>query len=303
MTDIRAVVLTGAGGNFCSGGDVHEIIGPLVAARARGDAEALLRFTRMTGGLVKAIRGCPQPVIAAVDGVCVGAGAILAMASDVRFGTARSRVAFLFARVGLSGADMGACAILPRIIGQGRASELLFTGRAMAGAEAERIGFFNRLAEPDDVLDRGAAAGPQPGQRPDGGPRHDQAVPGPRVGHESRRGHRDRSQGAGRVHGDRGLRPRLSRLRRQDAGRLRRGLTWPTPATCSWPFFTDAHRRLQSDLRGWRDDELRLQDEGDASAACRDYVAQLGRAGWLRYAVPGVYGSAPTRHSTSARCA
>ncbi len=152
VTDVRAVVLTGAGGNFCSGGDVHEIIGPLVAARARGDAEALLRFTRMTGGLVKAMRGCPQPVIAAVDGVCVGAGAILAMASDLRFGTPRSRVAFLFVRVGLSGADMGACSILPRIIGQGRASELLFTGRAMAGAEAERVGFFNRLAEPDDVL-------------------------------------------------------------------------------------------------------------------------------------------------------
>jgi enoyl-CoA hydratase/carnithine racemase len=152
VTDIRAVVLTGAGGNFCSGGDVHEIIGPLVAARARGDAAALLRFTRMTGGLVKAIRGCPQPVIAAVDGVCVGAGAILAMASDLRFGTARSRVAFLFVRVGLSGADMGACAILPRLIGQGRASELLLTGRAMAGTEAERVGFFNRLVEPGDLL-------------------------------------------------------------------------------------------------------------------------------------------------------
>ena len=149
---VRAVVLTGAGGNFCSGGDVHEIIGPLVAARARHDTEALLRFTRMTGGLVQAMRACPQPIIAAVDGVCVGAGAILAMASDVRFGTPRSRVAFLFVRVGLSGADMGACAILPRIIGQGRASELLFTGRAIDGAEAERIGFFNRLVEPGEVL-------------------------------------------------------------------------------------------------------------------------------------------------------
>jgi len=150
--EVRAVVLTGAGGNFCSGGDVHEIIGPLVAARARHDVEALLRFTRMTGGLVRAMRACPQPVIAAVDGVCVGAGAILAMASDLRLGTARSTVAFLFVRVGLSGADMGACAILPRIIGHGRASELLFTGRAMAGAEGERIGFFNRLVEPDAVL-------------------------------------------------------------------------------------------------------------------------------------------------------
>ncbi len=150
--DIRAVVLTGAGGNFCSGGDVHEIIGPLVAARARGDEDGLLRFTRMTGGLVTAMRTCPQPIVAAVDGVCVGAGAILAMASDLRLGTLRSRVAFLFVRVGLSGADMGACAILPRIIGQGRASELLYTGRAIDGAEAERIGFFNRLVGDDVVL-------------------------------------------------------------------------------------------------------------------------------------------------------
>ena len=151
-SDIRAVVVTGAGGNFCSGGDVHEIIGPLVAARARHDVDALLRFTRMTGGLVTAMRTCPQPIIAAVDGVCVGAGAILAMASDLRLGTPRSTVAFLFVRVGLSGADMGACAILPRIIGQGRASELLYTGRAMDGAEAERVGFFNRLLAPEDVL-------------------------------------------------------------------------------------------------------------------------------------------------------
>ena len=143
--EIRAVVLTGAGGNFCSGGDVHEIIGPLVAMRDQRDREGLLRFTRMTGDLVKAMRACPQPIIAAVDGVCAGAGAILAMASDLRIGTARSKVAFLFVRVGLSGADMGACAILPRIIGQGRASELLYTGRVMDGAEAERWGFYNRL--------------------------------------------------------------------------------------------------------------------------------------------------------------
>ena len=149
---VRAVVLTGAGGNFCSGGDVHEIIGPLVAARARGDADALLRFTRMTGSLVSAMRACPQPIIAAVDGICVGAGAILAMASDLRLGTPGSKVAFLFVRVGLSGADMGACAILPRIIGHGRASELLFTGRAIDGVEAERIGFFNRLVDPAEVL-------------------------------------------------------------------------------------------------------------------------------------------------------
>ncbi|HUF47534.1 MAG TPA: enoyl-CoA hydratase family protein [Vicinamibacterales bacterium] len=151
--DVRALVLTGAGGNFCSGGDVHEIIGPLVAMRDAGDHEGLRRFTRMTGDLVTAMRACPQPIVAAVDGVCVGAGAILAMASDIRVGTERSKVAFLFVRVGLSGADMGACAILPRLIGQGRASELLYTGRTMDGAEAERWGFFNRLVAPEAVLE------------------------------------------------------------------------------------------------------------------------------------------------------
>ena len=150
--DVRAVVVTGAGGNFSSGGDVHEIIGPLVAMKNAGDDAGLLRFTRMTGGLVSAMRRCPQPIIAAVDGVCAGAGAIVAMASDIRLGTARSRTAFLFVRVGLSGADMGACAILPRIVGQGRASELLYTGRTMGGEEAERWGFLNRLCEPDALL-------------------------------------------------------------------------------------------------------------------------------------------------------
>ncbi len=145
---IRAVVITGAGGNFSSGGDVHGIIGPLVGMAM----PELLRFTRMTGDLVKAIRACPQPVIAAVDGVCAGAGACIAMASDLRLGTARAKVAFLFARVGLAGADMGACAILPRLVGHGRAAELLFTGRAMAGDEAERWGFFNRLSAPDALL-------------------------------------------------------------------------------------------------------------------------------------------------------
>lgn len=146
--DIKAVVLTGAGENFCSGGDVHEIIGPLT----RLDMPGLLAFTRMTGDLVKAMRACPQPIIAAVDGVSAGAGAILAMASDLRFGTARSKTAFLFTRVGLGGCDMGACAMLPRIIGQGRAAELLFTGRSMSGEEAEYWGFFNRLCPPNELL-------------------------------------------------------------------------------------------------------------------------------------------------------
>lgn len=148
VDDVRAVVITGAGGNFCSGGDVHEIIGPLT----RKDMRGLLEFTRMTGDLVKAIRHCPQPVISAIDGVCAGAGAALAMASDLRFGTPQAKTAFLFIRVGLAGADMGACAILPRIIGQGRASELLFTGRSMTADEGERWGWFNALVEPAKLL-------------------------------------------------------------------------------------------------------------------------------------------------------
>jgi enoyl-CoA hydratase/carnithine racemase len=147
VPEVKVVVVTGAGGNFCSGGDVHEIIGPLTEM----DMPGLLRFTRMTGDLVKAMRACPQPVIAAVDGICAGAGAIMAMASDLRLATRRAKTAFLFTRVGLAGCDMGACAILPRLIGQGRASELLFTGRAMTADEGERWGFYNRLVE-DDAL-------------------------------------------------------------------------------------------------------------------------------------------------------
>ncbi len=146
--DVKAVVLAGAGGNFCSGGDVHEIIGPLTQL----DMPGLLAFTRMTGDLVKAMLACPQPVVAAVDGVCAGAGAILAMASDLRLATTRARTAFLFAKVGLAGCDMGACSILPRLVGQGRAAELLYTGRAMSADEGERWGFYNRLCAPDDVL-------------------------------------------------------------------------------------------------------------------------------------------------------
>jgi enoyl-CoA hydratase/carnithine racemase len=156
-TDVKVVIVTGSGGNFCSGGDVHEIIGPLVGMKEAGRMDELLAFTRMTGDLVKSMRGCPQPIIAAIDGACVGAGAIMAMASDLRLGTARSKVAFLFTRVGLSGADMGACAMLPRIIGQGRASELLYTGRSMPGDEAERWGFYNRVVEPDALMDEARA--------------------------------------------------------------------------------------------------------------------------------------------------
>ncbi|MHB8815739.1 MAG: enoyl-CoA hydratase family protein [Steroidobacteraceae bacterium] len=145
---VRALVITGAGGNFCSGGDVHDIIGPLTQRTPQG----LLEFTRMTGDVVKAMRACPQPIVAAVAGICAGAGAILAMASDLRLGTPRAKTAFLFTRVGLAGCDMGACSILPRIIGHGRASELLYTGRAMSAEEGLAWGFFNRLAAPESVL-------------------------------------------------------------------------------------------------------------------------------------------------------
>ncbi|MFM0483037.1 enoyl-CoA hydratase family protein [Paraburkholderia strydomiana] len=148
-TDVKAVVIHGAGENFCSGGDVHDIIAPLIDL----PMPELLLFTRMTGDLVKAMRHCPQPVIASVDGVCAGAGAILAMASDMRLGTARSKLAFLFSRVGLAGCDMGACSILPRIIGQGRATELLFTGRSASGDEGYAWGFYNRLCEPSALLE------------------------------------------------------------------------------------------------------------------------------------------------------
>jgi enoyl-CoA hydratase/carnithine racemase len=160
--DVHVVILQGAGDNFCSGGDVHEIIGPLVRLKE----PELLMFTRMTGELVKAMRTCPQPIVAAIDGVCAGAGAIMAMASDLRLGTARSKTAFLFNRVGLAGCDMGACAMLPRIVGQGRASELLYTGRSLGGEEAERWGFLNRLCAPEALqadalaMARELAAGP-----------------------------------------------------------------------------------------------------------------------------------------------
>ena len=160
--DVRAVVIGGAGGNFSSGGDVHEIIGPLT----QRDMPGLLRFTRMTGDLVKAMRACPQPIVAAIDGVCAGAGAILAMASDFRLATPAAKTGFLFVRVGLAGCDMGACAILPRIVGQGRAAELLYTGRMLGAEEGERWGFYNSIVAPEELLDRAGrlaqeiAAGP-----------------------------------------------------------------------------------------------------------------------------------------------
>ena len=152
-TDVKAVVVAGAGGNFCSGGDVHEIIGPLT----RMSMPEMLEFTRMTGDLVKTMRNCPHPVIGAIDGICAGAGAMMALACDMRFGTASTKTAFLFTRVGLAGADMGACALLPRAIGQGRASELLFTGRAMSAQEGLDWGFFNALHDASDLLPKAQA--------------------------------------------------------------------------------------------------------------------------------------------------
>ncbi|MBH1965558.1 MAG: enoyl-CoA hydratase family protein [Comamonadaceae bacterium] len=149
-TDVKVVVVTGAGGNFCSGGDVHDIIGPLT----KMSMPEMLEFTRMTGDLVKAMRGCPQPIIGAIDGICAGAGAMMALACDMRFGTPSAKTAFLFTRVGLAGADMGACALLPRVIGQGRASELLFTGRAMTAQEGVNWGFFNALYEGADLVEK-----------------------------------------------------------------------------------------------------------------------------------------------------
>ncbi|MDQ6618420.1 MAG: enoyl-CoA hydratase family protein [Pseudomonadota bacterium] len=147
-TDVRSIVFTGDGGNFCSGGDVREIIGPLVGM----DMSGLLRFTRMTGDLVKAMRSCPQPIIAAIDGACTGAGALIACASDLRLATPASRLAFLFTRVGLSAADMGACTLLPRLIGLSRAMDLLYTGRMVDAAEAERMGFYNRVVDAERLL-------------------------------------------------------------------------------------------------------------------------------------------------------
>ncbi len=150
--DVRAVVMTGAGGNFSSGGDVHEIIGPLT----KMNMPELLAFTRMTGDLVKAMRACPQIIVAAVDGICAGAGACIALASDLRYGTAKARVGFLFARVGLAGCDMGACALLPRVIGHGRAAELFYSGRMMSAEEGQAWGFFNALVEPDELPGKAA---------------------------------------------------------------------------------------------------------------------------------------------------
>ena len=207
---VKVVVIRGAGGNFCSGGDVHEIIGPLT----KMDRDGLLNFTRMTGDLVRAMRACPQPIIAAVEGVCAGAGAIMAMASDIRFGQPGCKTAFLFSRVGLSGADMGACAILPRIIGHGRAAELLFTGRAMTSDEGLAWGFYNRVVE--DVLAEAYALADELAR----GPTIAHAVTKRQLDAEWNMTHRGcarsmEARGAGAVHGDQRLPARLRGVREQ----------------------------------------------------------------------------------------
>ena len=236
--DVDAVVFGPNGGNFSSGGDVHDIIGPLVGM----DMKGLLAFTRMTGDLVKAMLACGKPIIAAVDGVCVGAGAIIAMASDIRIATPEAKTAFLFTRVGLAGCDMGACAILPRIIGQGRAAELLYTGRTMSAEEGERWGFFNRLVPAADARSGGDGLRPPHRRRPDLRPLHDQDPAQPGMDDGSRPGDRSRSAGAGHLHADRDFArayepssPRRSRSSRATDGR---------PSFLAWPFFEPRHRAL-----------------------------------------------------------
>ena len=289
--DVKAVVLTGAGGNFCSGGDVLEIIGPLTER----DMKGLLAFTRMTGDLVKAIRACPQPVIAAVDGVCVGAGACLAMASDLRLGTPEAKTAFLFVRVGLAGCDMGACALLPRIIGQGRAAELLLTGRSMGAEEGERWGFFNRLCPREQLLDEALdlAAGARRGA--DLRPRDDQDDAQPGVEHEPRGGDRGRGPGPGDLHADRGFPARLPRVRRETAARVRgqlnAALAMPDRSYLAWPFFEERHRALAAEVERLATGTLADLDAGadDVDATCRMLVGAR-RGGLLRHAVPAAYG-------------
>ncbi len=215
-SDVRVVVLVGSGGNFCSGGDVFEIIEPLTRMKMHD----LLAFTRMTGDLVKAMRKCPQQIVAAIDGVCAGAGAILAMASDLRYATPQAKTAFLFTRVGLAGADMGACGILPRIIGQGRAAELLYTGRSLSAEEGYAWGFYNALHPSDALeakaLEMAAALAERPVVRPWRDQDHVQSgmVDG------DRRDDRVGGASAGDLHGDRRLSPRLRSLRRQRQARL-----------------------------------------------------------------------------------
>ena len=232
------------GGNFCSGGDVHDIIGPLVAM----DMKELLAFTRMTGDLVKAMLNCGKPIISAIDGVAVGAGAIIAMASDLRIATPEAQTAFLFTRVGLAGCDMGACAMLPRIIGQGRAAELLYTGRSMTAQEGERWGFFNKLVAADALEQEALTIGaPDRGGAEFRAWHHQDAAQSGMVD-EPRAGDRSGSAGAGDLHADQGFRARLSSLCRQGKAGVR-GELMSDKSFLDWPFFEDRHRVLAEEHR------------------------------------------------------
>ncbi len=295
-SDVRAVVVTGAGGNFCSGGDVHEIIEPLT----RMAVPELLAFTRMTGDLVKAMRACPQPIIAAVDGVAAGAGAILALAADLRLATPAARTAFLFTRVGLAGCDMGACAILPRLIGQGRASELLFTGRVMSAEEGERWGFYNAIVPADSLLRRGHDARRGAGERSRLRARDDQDDAAAGVERLGRSGHRDGSAGAGAVHGHAGLPAGLRGVRRQALPGLRGQLIVDRVSHLDWPFLDDRHRALAREAAAWAG--AQQVPRGDVDQACREWTRRLGAAGFLRYTVPGAWGGALDQVDSRALC-
>ncbi len=273
--DVNAVVFLPNGGNFCSGGDVHDIIGPLVAM----EMKELLAFTRMTGDLVKAMLGCGKPVIAAIDGIAVGAGAIIAMAADLRLATPEAKTAFLFTRVGLAGCDMGACAMLPRLIGQGRAAELLYTGRAMTAQEGERWGFFNKLVDAGCARAGGDGARPSAHRRPDLRPRHHQDAAQSGMVDEPRAGNRGGSAGAGDLHADEGFRARLPRVCRQGAAEVR-GQLMADKSFLGWPFFDERHRALACAIDDWCASHLPV-DHHDVDAACRELVAMLGRDGWL----------------------
>jgi enoyl-CoA hydratase/carnithine racemase len=294
---VKAIVVTGSGGNFCSGGDVFEIIEPLT----KMNTVELLDFTRMTGEVVKSMRGAPQPIIAAIDGVCAGAGAIIAMASDIRIGTSSAKVAFLFNRVGLGGCDMGACAILPRIVGQGRAAELLFTGRSMGGEEAERMGFFNRLAKSDSVLAEAQKLA------------HDLAN-GPTFGNAMTKRMLEMEWAMSvetAVEAEAVAQAlcmetedfaRAYRPLPPSRSRCSRAIEMSLDDTLSWPFFDDGHRRFAEALVRWADATLPKLPHDDVDAACRARVAALAEAGFLKVVVPAEHGGLH-RGSTCARSA
>ncbi len=293
-TDVDVVVLASNGGNFCSGGDVHDIIGPLIG---KPMAE-LLAFTRMTGDLVKAMLTCGKPVIAAVDGVAVGAGAILAMAADLRLATPEAKCAFLFTRVGLAGCDMGACAMLPRIIGQGRAAELLYTGRTMSAAEGERWGFWNAL-HPAEALEAEAMA---LAERLASGPTFAHGMTKTQLLQEWDMGVLAAIEAEAQAQAicmqtedfERAYLAFVAKEKPVFGGNC--GMRGPAPAPpgylwtdemsdesfLSWPFFEAQHRALAKELEAWASAHLPV-DHGDVDAACRGLVAALGAGGWLQH--------------------